>query len=66
MHYKNTVNKVVSIKEGILLEAGFDNVTPNSSLTISSWAFDKAQEAKVDILDNRAQEIIYYHLVTPL
>lgn len=61
LHYKNTVNKVVSIKEGILLEAGFDDVTPNSSLTISSWAFDKAQEAKVDILDNRAQEIICYH-----
>lgn len=61
LHYKNTVNKVAGIKEGILLEAGFDDVTPNSSLTISSWAFDKAQEANVDIVDNKAYEIICYH-----
>jgi hypothetical protein len=61
LHYKNTVNKVAGIKEGILLEAGFDDVTPNSSLTISSWAFDKAQGAKVDVIDNKAYEITCYH-----
>lgn len=61
LYYKNVVNKVAGIKDGILLEAGFDDVTPNNSLTISSWTFDKAQEAKVDIHDNRAQEIICYH-----
>ena len=61
LYYKNTVNKVAGIKEGILLEAGFDDVTPNSFLTISSWAFDKAQGANIDIIDNRANEITCYH-----
>jgi hypothetical protein len=61
LYYKNVVNKVVGIKDGILLEAGFDDVTPNSSLTISSWTLDKAEEAKVDIIDNKAYEIICYH-----
>ena len=49
------------IKEGILLEAGFDDITPNSSMTISSWAFDKAQTANVIVIDNKAQGIICYH-----
>jgi len=61
LYYKNVVNKVDGVKEGILLEAGFDNVTPNAPLTISSWALDRAIEAKVDITDNKATDIICYH-----
>lgn len=61
LHYKNVGNKVVGIKEGILLEAGFDDITPNSPLSISSWAYDKAKEAKVDLIDNRAIDIVCYH-----
>lgn len=61
LHYKNVVNKVDGVKEGILLEAGFDNVTPNAPLTISSWALDRALEAKVDIENNKAVDIICYH-----
>lgn len=59
--YKNAVNNVAGVKEGILLEAGFDDVKPNSALTISSWALDKALEVKVEIIDNRATNIICYH-----
>jgi hypothetical protein len=55
------VNKVDGVKEGILLEAGFDNVTPNAPLTISSWALDRAIEAKVDVTNNKAIDIICYH-----
>lgn len=61
LYYKNVVNKVDGVKEGILLEAGFDNVTPNAPLTISSWALDRAIEAKVDVTDNTAIDIICYH-----
>jgi hypothetical protein len=61
LHYKNTANKVEGLKEGILLEAGFDDVTPNTSITISSWAYDKAQESKVNIIDNRGLDIACYH-----
>lgn len=61
LHYKSFTNKAAGLKDGILLEAGFDDVTPNSSMKISSWAFDKAQTTKVSIIDNKAQDIICYH-----
>lgn len=61
LNYRNVVNRIEGIKEGILLEAGFDDVTPNRSLTISSWAYDRAQSAKVNIIDNKAKSIICYH-----
>ena len=61
LHYKNVVNDVKGVKEGILLEAGFDQITPNSPLTISSWAFERAQTANIDIIDNQAQGIFCYH-----
>jgi hypothetical protein len=59
--YKNVFDKIEGVKEGILLEAGFDTITPNQKLTISSWAFDKAmQTAGIDITDNRAIDIVCY------
>ena len=61
LHYENKVDKVGAMKEGVLLEAGFDDVTPNKTITISSWAYDKALESKVEIIDNRALDIICYH-----
>lgn len=60
--YESKTDQIAGIKEGILLEAGFDTVTPNSPLTISSWAFNKAQEnPEIDIIDNRAVDIPCYH-----
>jgi hypothetical protein len=61
LFYKNVVDKVNGVKEGVLLEAGFDDVSPNKPVSISSWAFDKAYELKVDVKDNRAIGIICYH-----
>ncbi len=59
--YKNLFDKVEGVKAGILLEAGFDTITPNQKLTISSWAFDSAiQIANIDIIDNRAIDIVCY------
>ncbi len=60
--YQSKITAVDGVKEGILLEAGFDTVTPNKNLTISSWAFDKAaKNAAINILDNRAVDITCYH-----
>jgi hypothetical protein len=47
------------LKEGVLLEAGFDAVTPNEAKGISSWAYDYAA-TKVDIIDNRAKGVACY------
>jgi len=60
--YQNKTAPIDGVKDGILLEAGFDKVTPNVKLTISSWAFDRAkQSAGIDLIDNRAVGINCYH-----
>jgi hypothetical protein len=59
--YKTAFPKIEGIKEGVLLEVGFDDVTPNSSLTISSWALDFAQKKGVEVKDNRARNVKCYH-----
>lgn len=48
------------VKDGILLEVGFDDTTPNTPCTISSWALDAALKAKVAIIDNRAVDVACY------
>ncbi len=61
LYYENKVDKVEGTKEGILLEAGFDTVTPNSKLTISSWALDRAKQTDgIELTDNTAVDIICY------
>lgn len=62
LHYESTTEVIDGVKEGILLEVGFDTVTPNNPLTISSWAYEKAIQQKVDIIDNRAVDIACYHI----
>jgi Nucleotidyl transferase AbiEii toxin, Type IV TA system len=49
------------MREGILLELGFDDVTPNSPRDISSWAYDYAA-TKIEIIDNRARGVACYDL----
>ena len=49
-----------SVKEGILLEVGFDDMTPNRPLDIASWALDFAMKQKVAIINNTALQIPCY------
>lgn len=59
--YEVTTPRNAGIKQGILLEAGYDNVVPNSPVTISSWAYDRASTIPdLGIIDNRAVEIVCY------
>lgn len=60
LHYSGYAGKVDGLKDGILLEVGFDEVTPNAMLDISSWAYDYAV-SKVEVLDNRAKSVKCYH-----
>jgi len=58
--YPSAYEAVAGLKDGILLEAGFDDTTPNMKVDISSWAFDRAN-ALVSIIDNRAKQVKCYH-----
>jgi hypothetical protein len=59
LFYESATGPVEGLKEGILLEVGFDDVTPNSAKDIGSWAYDYAAD-KVDIIDNRAKAVACY------
>ena len=61
LHYDSVFDNLAGLKEGILLETGFDDTQPNSPRTISSWAYEKASENDVTILDNRAIDVPCYH-----
>lgn len=62
LNYESKTTTVEGLKEGILLEAGFDTVTPNTKLNIGSWTLDKANKTEgVKVLDNKAYDISCYH-----
>lgn len=48
------------IKDGVLLEVGFDTVTPNKRIDITSWALDFAKQRNVPVIDNLATSIPCY------
>jgi hypothetical protein len=60
LNYASVSGTLSGLKEGILLEVGFDDITPNQPVDISSWAFDYAYD-KVAIWDNRAKAVQCYH-----
>jgi hypothetical protein len=59
LFYNSTTETVDDLKEGVLLEVGFDDVTPNEAKDISSWAYDYAA-GKIAIIDNRARSVACY------
>ncbi len=61
LFYKSTTGRLEGLRGGVLLEVGFDDVTPNVARDISSWAYDYAA-GKVDIIDNRAKAVACYDL----
>jgi predicted nucleotidyltransferase component of viral defense system len=61
LHYESTFGSIAGLKDGILLEVGFDNTNPHTPLDISSWAYDHALKTKVEVIDNRAIGIKCYN-----
>jgi hypothetical protein len=61
LNYETNTDELKGLKDGILLEVGFDDTTPNKAVNISSWAFDKALETGVPAIDNRANAILCYN-----
>jgi len=57
--YPTAVEAMEGLRDGVLLEVGFDTVAPNEPKDISSWVYDYAA-GKVDIIDNRAKAVPCY------
>ncbi len=61
LFYPKKTASPAGLKDGILLEAGYDTVVPNIPRTISSWAYDRAASTpQIKIPDNRAIDIPCY------
>lgn len=59
LYYTETTGTSSVLKDGVLLEAGFDTVAPNIDKDISSWAYDYAS-SRVELIDNRAIAVPCY------
>ena len=60
LSYVSQTSGLAGVKDGILLEPGFDDTAPNRPVTISSWAWDAAHQRSVDAIDNRAIDVLCY------
>lgn len=60
LSYPVRTEYLTGIKDGILLEVGFDDTAPNTPCTISSWALDAALKSTVKVIDNRALAVLCY------
>jgi hypothetical protein len=59
LYYPETTGTKSDLKDGVLLEAGFDTVAPNIDKDISSWAYDYAA-SRVELIDKRALAVPCY------
>ncbi|MCL2523069.1 MAG: nucleotidyl transferase AbiEii/AbiGii toxin family protein [Betaproteobacteria bacterium] len=58
--YSPRATALAGIRDGILLELGFDDTAPNRAVIISSWALDVARDRGVTVFDNRAVAVPCY------
>ncbi len=61
LSYETHFGSIAGLKDGILLEVGFDQTAPNRSVTISSWIVQFAEAKKLQYADNRAPGIHCYN-----
>ena len=48
--YVSNFENIPGLKEGVLLELGFDQTTPNMPRDITSWAFEKAKSLRKKVI----------------
>lgn len=60
LNYQTQMGSLAGVKDGVLLEVGFDDITPNYPKTITSWAYEYVL-GKVEVIDNRAIDVACYH-----
>jgi hypothetical protein len=60
LSYSTRTSTLSGVKDGILLELGFDDTAPNRPVTISSWALDYALDRSTQVFDNRAVDVACY------
>jgi hypothetical protein len=59
LNYDSLTEALDGLRQGVLLEVGFDTVAPNMPKDINSWMYDYAAR-NVDIIDNRVKAVPCY------
>jgi predicted nucleotidyltransferase component of viral defense system len=60
LYYQSHFQTATGLKDGVLLEVGFDKTAPNRPIDISSWALDAAVLNGAKVLDNNARAVLCY------
>lgn len=63
LYYESYTPGLDDLKEGILLEAGFDSTIPNAPLDISSWIWEQllSMNMQSQYINNTASGVLCYH-----
>jgi len=63
LYYESHTPALAGLKDGILLEVGFDTVTPNRPLVISSWVWEHLCSLNMQdrYINNTAPSVLCYH-----
>jgi hypothetical protein len=63
LYYQSHTLSIEGLKDGILLEVGFDQVTPNQPVDISSWVWQYLEKNGLDkdYTNNVAPGVLCYH-----
>jgi hypothetical protein len=63
LNYNGLSKQFAGVKEGILLEVGFDQVTPNQAKNITSWVWQYLEENNLQngYINNNAIDVLCYH-----
>ena len=61
LNYQGIFGELKGLKNGVLLEIGFDNTTPHEEKDISSWALDKIEILNISVKDNKARQVKCYY-----
>lgn len=60
LQYPSALDSLSGVKEGVLLELGFDDTAPNEAVQISSWTYELASQYGTKMRDNRALNVLCY------
>ncbi|MBK8575558.1 MAG: nucleotidyl transferase AbiEii/AbiGii toxin family protein [Elusimicrobia bacterium] len=61
LKYNSHFLSVPGLKPEVLLEVGFARTAPHEPRDISSWALERALEAKAKVFDNRARAVLCFN-----
>ena len=63
IYYNSYTASIDGLKDGILLEVGFDQITPNQPLSISSWVWEHLEKERLskEYINNVANDVLCYH-----